>query len=95
MAVRKLRVVELGEVRVVKKSVTVAAAEGSRRELLVAMRDRVATAVQDPNTAARDLAALTRRLMELAKDIEALDLKEAEAVDGGSAPDESFDAEAI
>lgn len=76
------------------KTVTKAASDGTRRELLVAMRARVATAVEDPNTPARDLAALTRRLMEIAKDIEAIDARDEES---GSAPveDESFDASAI
>ena len=51
-----------------------AAKSGTHRDLLVAMRDRIATAVQDPNCPPRDLAALTRRLNEIAKDIRALDL---------------------
>ncbi len=76
------------------KTVTKAASEGTRRELLVAMRARVATAVEDPNTPARDLAALTRRLMEIAKDIEAIDARNEDS-DGAAAPDESFDASAI
>lgn len=76
------------------KTVTKAASDGDRRDLLVAMRSRVATAVEDPNTPARDLAALTRRLMEIAKDIEAIDARDDDA-DGAAAPDESFDASAI
>lgn len=80
----------------VTKSVTKAAADGSRRELLVAMRSRVATAVEDPNTPARDLAALTRRLMEMAKDIEAIDAAvEQEGRDGQATPDERWDSSAI
>jgi hypothetical protein len=55
----------------------------------------VATAVQDPNTPARDLAALTRRLMEIAKDIEALDASADEEGERAVAADEAFDAEAI
>jgi len=97
MAAPKLRAVGPDESvgpRVVK-SVEVAAADGSRRELLVAMRARVATAVQDPNTPARDLAALTRRLMEIAKDIEALDAAVDEEGERAPAPDEAFGAEAI
>lgn len=75
-----------------KRSVTEAASDGSRRELLVAMRSRVATAVEDPNTPARDLAALTRRLMEIAKDIEALDAREQEAEGGEATADEQWTA---
>jgi len=78
------------------KSVTEAAAEGSRRELLVALRSRVASAVAEPNTPARDLAALTRRLQEIAKDIEAIDLSaEQEGRDAVVSPDEDFDATAL
>jgi predicted phage-related endonuclease len=86
---------EVAEPRVLK-SVTQAAAGGSQLELLVAMRARVADAVEQPNTPARDLAALTRRLHELAKDIAALQAKELEEADGASsAGDEVWDAEAI
>ena len=77
-----------------RHTVTSAADEGTRRDLLVAMRSRVATAVEDPNTPARDLAALTRRLMEIAKDIEALDARDQEG-ESGPVSDESFDAAAI
>jgi hypothetical protein len=97
MAAPKLRAVGKDEkaIKPPVKSVTAAAADGSRRELLVAMRARIATAVQDPNTPARDLAALTRRLMEIAKDIEVLDKQATEEAGSGSVPDEAFDAEAI
>lgn len=90
-----LRAVESGESAPVRKkmSVTAAADAGDRRDLLVAMRERVATAVEDPNTAARDLAALTRRLMEIAKDIEAIDVKDAEeAEDASSTADGEWEA---
>ena len=79
------------------KTVTQAASAGTTRELLVAMRDRTATAVEDPNTAARDLAALTKRLMEIVRDIEAIDARAVE--DGGSGvaevEDGAFDASAV
>jgi hypothetical protein len=78
------------------KSVTKAASDGNRRELLVAMRARVATAVEDPNTPARDLAALTRRLLEIAKEIEAIDVAaQQEGRDADASPDEEFDSSAI
>ena len=79
----------------VAKTVTKAASDGSRRDLLVAMRARVATAVEDPNTPARDLAALTRRLMEIAKDIDALDAKDAGEATGAEVTDAEFDASAV
>lgn len=94
----KLRAVEPGEKPTGPRSlqVDVAAAEGSELELLIAMRDRVATAVADPNCPPRDLAALTRRLREIAKDIEALLARaREEASDAATAPDEKWDEEAI
>jgi hypothetical protein len=62
----------------------------------VATRDRIAVAVENQNTPARDLAALTKRLMEIARDIEAIDARaEQEAIEGGITPDEAWDAEAL
>lgn len=79
-----------------KKSVTRAAEDGDRRELLVSMRERIAASVDDPKTMARDLAALTRRLMEIAKEIESIDAAaEQEARDADESPDEAFDGSAI
>lgn len=100
MAPRKLRAVSEGEVVAGKpraKSVGQAAAGGDRRELLVAMRGRVATAVEDPNTPARDLAALTRRLLEIAKEIEAIDSTDDDDIVSLAAatPDEQWDESAI
>lgn len=77
------------------KTITEAAASGTTRELLVAMRARIATAVEDPNTPARDLAALTKRLVEVVRDIEAIDAREEESADAGPVADEAFDASAI
>lgn len=88
----KLRAVAPGETAkpAKKLSVTEAAAEGSLRELLVAMRDRVAKDVESPNTPARDLAALTRRLMEITKEIEAIDAKGESDVDNAPTPDAAW-----
>lgn len=77
------------------KTVSEAADTGSTRDLLVAMRTRIAKAVEDPDTPARDLAALTKRLVEVVRDIEAIDAREDEAGDGGEVADEEFDAAAI
>ena len=78
------------------KSITEAASSGTHRELLVAMRDRIAKAVEDPNCPPRDLASLSRRLHELSKDIEQHDAVEAQEVSqGGPVADEDFDASAI
>lgn len=79
-----------------KKTVAEAAAGGDHRELLVSMRERIAVTVSDPNCPPRDLASLTRRLQDIAKEIDQLDhLAKEEASEGDSAPDEAFDAEAL
>ena len=94
-----LRAVAPGEpvpVVVAPKSVTEAAAKGTTRELLAAMRTRIAEAVEDRNTPARELAALTKRLVEVVRDIEAIDVRaEQEAEAHGDVPDEAFDSSAI
>jgi hypothetical protein len=77
-----------------RPDVSKAAATGTQRELLVAMRDRIAVTVQDDSTPARDLAALTRRLMEIAKEIEAIDTRERESGES-DVGDEPFDAAAL
>lgn len=78
------------------KSVTEAASAGTTRELLEAMRTRVATAVEDPKTPARDLASLTKKLLEIVREIETIDAREKqEAARGAEATDGAFDASAI
>jgi len=77
-------------------SITQAASSGNQRDLLVALRARVAKTVEDPNCPPRDLAALSRRLQELNRDIEAIDAKLAqEAREGADVPDEDWDASAL
>jgi len=77
-------------------TVTEAASKGTTRDLLVTMRDRVAKDVENANTPARDLAALTKRLMEIVRDIEAIDAREEqEANKRGPVEDGRFDASAI
>lgn len=76
------------------RTVKAAASSGSQRELLLALRARIATDIDSPNTPPRDLAALSRRLLEIAKEIEALDA-EARTDDIGDAaatPDEEWAA---
>lgn len=77
------------------KTVTEAAKGGSTRELLAATRDRIAVAVEDPTTPARDLAALSKRLMDTVREIEAIDARTQEAGSDAEVSDGEFDAEAI
>jgi hypothetical protein len=60
------------------KTILEAAELGSRLEELRAMRRRIARAMDDPNTPARDLAALSRRQLEIGKEIEAIQIAEDE-----------------
>ena len=76
-------------------SVADAAATGSHRTLQVAMRERIARTVSDPGCPPRDLAALTRRLQDIAKEIETIDLRAHEEVDGDSEATTDFDSSAI
>lgn len=76
-------------------TVVEAAESGDHRALLVAMRTRIAKTIAG-DCPPRDLAALTRRLQDIAKDIEQIDAQEQQEVArGGSVADEAFDADAI
>lgn len=78
-------------------SVSDASESGSRLEELRAMRWVIARHVDSPDTLARDLAALTRRLMEISREIEILRMEsEGDAIgNAAGSPDESFDASAV
>lgn len=101
MAARKapLRAVAAGEKPASKRvsTVTEAASTGTTRDLLVTMRDRVAKDVENSNTPARDLAALTKRLMEIVRDIEAIDARAHEEAteDAAEVEDGDFDAASV
>jgi hypothetical protein len=79
-----------------KLDVAQAAESGDHRELLVAMRDRIAKAVRNEDCPPRDLAALTRRLQDIAKEIESIDLRAKQEADTDAiAEDEAWDSEAL
>lgn len=63
-----------------KKPMTVvdAFASGNRRDQLVALGTRIAKTIDNPNTPARDLAALSRRQLEIGREIEAIDAADDE-----------------
>jgi hypothetical protein len=73
-------------------TVKAAAETGTRRDLLVALRARIAADIDNANTPPRDLAALSRRLLEIARDIEALDAadKADDIGDAAATPDEEW-----
>jgi len=99
MAARKapLRAVGPDESPPVKaKSLLEAVESGDYLAELKATHQRIARTVNSPETSPRDLAALTRRQLEISKEIRALELAMEEAVRNGEAtPDEEFDASAI
>lgn len=99
MAARKsaLRAVDPDERPTKKQTVAEAAETGDHRALLVAMRERIAKTVSNPDCPPRDLAALTRRLQDIAKEIESIDLRDKqEATEhGGGVSDETWDEEAL
>jgi hypothetical protein len=75
-------------------TVKAAADSGTRRELLVALRSRIATDIDGPNTPSRDLAALSRRLLEIVKEIEAIDAEAGtdSISEAAATPDEQWTA---
>ncbi len=82
---KPLRAVRPNEKAPAKKApVTVdsAAKSGDRRALLVAMRDRIATTVAGEKCPPRDLAALTKRLQDIAADIDTIDARESDELAG-------------
>ncbi|NUO35875.1 MAG: hypothetical protein HOQ45_02465 [Nocardioidaceae bacterium] len=78
-------------------TVAEAAKTGTERDLLEAMRDRIAEAITDPDCPKRELAALTLRLANIVKEIKALESAEGEDNIGKAmdTPDAKFDPDAI
>ncbi|GAA1579344.1 hypothetical protein [Leucobacter aridicollis] len=97
MAAPKLRAVKPGEKPRAKPLTIVEAVEaGDRLAEMVATHKRIAKAVQDEDTPARDLASLTRRQLEISKEIESLRRQlEEEAVQDADTSDEEWSEEAI
>lgn len=79
------------------KTIVEAASSGTRRDVLVALRTRIAESVADPETPPRDLAALSKRLIEVMNDIDIIDKKLGDDELGRAAdtPDEDFDGSAV
>jgi hypothetical protein len=92
-----LRAVDPDERRESKRPLTIleAAESGSRLEELIAMRRRIAKAMDDPTCSTRDLAALSRRQIEIGLQVEALQISEGEESVVAGTADETWDASAI
>lgn len=79
------------------RTIEEAAKAGSVLDELRLTRARIARTLDDPNCPPRDLASLSKRLMEIGREIEAIEAKNRQeaAEDGEASPDEEWDAEAI
>lgn len=78
-------------------TVSQAAASGDRLAELLAMRAVIARAIDSEKTLARDLAALTKRLVDIGREIEELrsQTEGDEIGEAAHSPDERFDPSAI
>ncbi len=91
----RLRAVDPDERAAVPVSVEEAAGLGDTLGELRRTRLVIARKLDDPNCPARDIASLSKRLMEVAREIEAIEARSREEEQRGSVPDGSFNAEAI
>ena len=77
-------------------TITEAAEAGDERVLLVALRKKLAQTIQDSSTPARDQASLSIRLLQINRDIQAIDARaKEEGQDAAEVEDEAFDPEAL
>lgn len=80
-------------------SLSEAVSRGTRRDVLVATRDRIARALEDEKTPATAVAALSKRLSETMNEIDALDAQAKRGEEVGGSRDDvgdgEFDASAV
>ena len=78
-------------------TVSEAAASGDRLAELVAMRTVIARAIDSEKTLARDLASLSKRLVDIGREIEEIkaESESDEIGEAADSPDESFDPKTI
>jgi hypothetical protein len=91
----KLRAVDSNERAHQKMSVIDAADHGTHSDLLRALKDRIAAAIQDPKGHPRDIAALSRQLLEVSEKLEAATkagTEEDPVGMGAQTPDEPWEA---
>ena len=74
------------------ESVSAAVTDGSPRDVNIAMQDRIAKAIDAEDIRGADLAALSRRLHELRKELAAMDAQAQEDAQDESAPDAAWEA---
>lgn len=74
------------------ESVSKAVEDGSPRDVNIAMQDRIAKAIDAEDIRGADLAALSRRLIELRKELAAMDAQAKEAAEDESVEDAAWEA---
>jgi hypothetical protein len=73
-------------------SVSEAAARGTHRQLLEALRDKIAKTIESTNCHPRDLATLSYRLQVIAKELSVLGAGDIDEVGvAAQTPDEAWD----
>lgn len=77
-----------------KMTVAEAAESGTYKDLLIATRDRIALTVSATDCPPRDLAALTRRLTDIGKELAVIAAREAQEAEGigAATQDEGWEA---
>ena len=93
----RLRVAKADDAPPKPQTITEAARAGDRLAELRALRLILANACGNPGTPARDLASLSRRLIEVGQQVEELEALERQGGEDGEqpAPDEAFDPAAV
>lgn len=79
------------------RTIAAAAEAGDYRATLVQLRNRLAKQLDDVNTPPRDMAALSRRFLEVVRELQALDLSDGDDDIGQAVatPDDEWDESAI
>jgi hypothetical protein len=91
---RRLRTVGPDEkpAKPAKLSVSEAAERGTHRQLLEALRDKIAKTIEGGNCHPRDLATLSYRLQVIAKELSAIDAHDIDEIgEAAQTPDEAWD----
>jgi hypothetical protein len=76
--------------RMPRQGKVASAAQESHLALLIALRDRIASDIDSGDVPPRDMAALARRLLEIAKEIDALQAKGDSVSIAAVTPDDSW-----
>ena len=92
-----LRAVKDGETPPKPLSLEDAAAQGDERAMLVALKTKIAQTIASGECPARELASLSKRLIDIQREIASLDARTSQEASENAAevPDQQFDAAAI